>query len=302
MEEQQNPKVETVENAEQVQDENENQAQTQNNDEQSEEDIEKRKKYENEQIARINLIFGKPTDFQKLYEEYAKEFQVIAQKRAEVENLKSESNTENDNDKQENNDNDNETQESELKTAEKKLKDAEKEFAGRWGLNPEELSDKIEVLQVGCVATVVPQHLTFKEKEERNNVLKKAMEINLYKKLPEFAKFLQVRGINAKLEQFGDDMAKFDPGCDAEAVSYFLDEFCELEKQKEEIKAQKEKEEREKKEKESIKDKAKDAKKEADEKSENSEPESEQPESEQPESEQPESEYNNADSNVPDLS
>ncbi len=276
MEDQQNPKVETVENAEQVQ--NENQAQTLNNDEQSEEDIERRKKYEEQQIARINLIFGKPTDLQKLYEEYAKEFQVIAQKRAEVESLKKETNEKNDNDKQENNNNNaNEPQGSESKTLQQ---DEEKEFAGRWGLNPEELSGKIEVLQVGCVATVVPQHLTFKEKEERNNVLKKAMEINLYKKLPDFAKFLQVRGINAKLEQFGDDMAKFDPGCDAKAVSYFLDEFCELEKQKEEIKAQKEKEEREKKEKESIMDKAKDAKKEADEQSENNEPESEQPNSE----------------------
>lgn len=283
----QKPEVETVENYEQEQNGNENQVQTPNNDEQSEEDIEKRKKYEEEQIARINLIFGKPIELQKLYDEYEKEFKIIAKKRAEKE-----TNKENNDDEQKNIDNVNENQESEPKITEKKLKDAEKEFAGRWGLNPEELSDKIEVLQVGCVATVVPQHLTFKEKEERNNVLKKAMEINLYKKLPKFAKFLQVRGINAKLEQFGDDMAKFDPGCDAEAVSYFLDEFCELEKQKEEIKAQKEKEEREKKEKESIKDKAKDAKKEADEKSENSEPESEQPESE----------YNNADSNVPDLS
>lgn len=268
---QQEIKVETVENNEQVQDENgnENQAQTQNNDEQSEENTEKRNKYEEEQIARINLIFANPTNFQELYDKYAKEFQAIAQKRAKVKSLKEKTNEENKDDKTDNNENEQQesetkTTEKELEAAEKELKDAEKKFAGRWGLNHKKLPNKIEVLQVKCVATVVSQELPFDEKKKRYDVLEKVIAINLYKKLQEFTEFLQVIGVEAELEQFGNGMAKFDPGCDAYALSYFLDEFCELEKQKEE----KEKEENEKK---SIKDKAKEAKEKADQQNKNNE-------------------------------
>lgn len=264
VQEHQKPKVETVENNEQEQNENANQNQTQNNDEQSEtdasknkEDERKKKEYEEQQIARINLIFGNPTDLQNLYKIYAEEFQVIAQKRVEVESVKSESNTENDNDKQENNDNDNETQESEPKTAGKELKDAEKEFAGRWGLNPEELSDKIEVLQVGCVATVVPEDIDPEKKKVYNAILEKAQKMKIHERLDKFKKYLEEnKGIEVKLEIFANGMANFSLSCDAEATFDFLEQFDLFEK-REKIK-------------ESLQKKAEEAKKKAEEQAQNS--------------------------------